>query len=180
MTRRLPMICLVAALAAVAFPMRPALAQAPRPGDATGAPPVPARGHDKVWSTQPRSDPVQAPAPGGVVVMTPNVVLGWGGLPPGGPGPRPVPGMPGWGPPAGGPAMPLPGGPSMPVPGGPPMPLPGGPPMPAPAGPGAMPVPGPGGAGPVVLPGREHGRYRPLPPAPPAAGPGTLHTWRSP
>ena len=112
MPTHLPMICLVAALATLAGLTRPVLAQELRhasPGTAAGGPlstpiqapiqapiaaPVPARGHDKVWSTQPWTAPAPVP-PAGVVVMTPNVVLGWGGLPPGGPGPRPVPGSPG-------------------------------------------------------------------------------------
>lgn len=71
----------------------------PGPSSGVGAS-HPQRVPDRVWSTQPSSVPVQTS--GGVVVMTPNVVLGWGGRPPSGPlppqgpgviGPAPLPGQ---------------------------------------------------------------------------------------
>lgn len=63
-----------------------------------GAGAASARTPDRIWSTQPAAPPTAAP-PNGVVVLVPNVVLGWGGLPPSGP-PRagPVHGSPAHGP----------------------------------------------------------------------------------
>lgn len=92
---------------------------------------APPRVPDRVWSTRP-APPGPGEHPGGVVVMTPHVVLGWGGLPPSGPVVQPVPGGQGYpggwhpGPPpgrrlSGNVAVPVPG-----VPGPPPVP-PGGP-----------------------------------------------------
>ena len=76
----------------------PANAQAGRgahsaPGGGV-ADPVPLRVPDQVWSTRP-APPAPGGHPGGVVVMTPHVVLGWGGLPPSGPVVQPMPGGPG-------------------------------------------------------------------------------------
>ena len=56
---------------------------------------APLRVPDRVWSTRP-APPAPAGHPGGVVVMTPHVVLGWGGLPPSGPVVQPAPGGPGY------------------------------------------------------------------------------------
>ena len=129
MARRWPMILsLLAAAAALCGP--PAMAQAgrvaPHPPLAGGTPdPAPLRVPDRVWSTRP--SPASAlPASGGVVVVTPNVVLGWGGLPPSGPVVQPTPGGPGhpagWQPgaapvprPPGGLVVPVPGGPGHPA-----------------------------------------------------------------
>ena len=106
-----------------------AMHQPPAVGGASDTAPV--RVPDRVWSTRP-APPAPAGHPGGVVVMTPHVVLGWGGLPPSGPVVQPVPGGQGYpggwhpGPPpgrrlSGNVAVPVPG-----VPGPPPVP-PGGP-----------------------------------------------------
>ncbi len=80
---------------------------------------------DRVWSTQP-SNLVGVPqSSGGVVVMVPNAVFGWGGLPPGGPGAVAVPGQPPI-------AAPVRRGPGLAVPG-----IWAGP-VPAPAGPATL------------------------------------------
>jgi hypothetical protein len=157
--RRPPPACLLiilrcAALAALALLSGPqAIAQDTRAmhRPAAASDPVPVRVPDRVWSTRPA--PVAGP-PAGVVVMTPNVVLGWGGLPPSGPVPQHPPGawqpgtgQPGaWHPGAGQPGAFQPWQPQRRHPGV-----------------AAVPVPGVPGAA-----------------AMPPAGPPTLHPWRTP
>lgn len=95
MSRRSPILAVLefATFAGLlAFGAGPLLAQ-PMPHTPAGAPAA-QRVPDRVWSTQ-ASNLVGVPqSTGGVVVMVPGAVLGWGGLPPGGPGAGPVPGQP--------------------------------------------------------------------------------------
>ena len=70
-----------------------AMHQPPAVGGASDTAPV--RVPDRVWSTRPAPSPPVIHS-GGVVVMTPHVVLGWGGLPPSGPVVQPAPGGPGY------------------------------------------------------------------------------------
>ena len=96
MARRWPTI-LSLLVSALALGCPPAWAQAGRaahqPAAGGLADPVPVRVPDRVWSTRPAPPPAASHS-GGVVVMTPNVVLGWGGLPPSGPVVQVAPGGP--------------------------------------------------------------------------------------